>query len=208
MSGLLMAAPLSGLPESFIASLKSLFNIVSGNSSVIKLTDLEKRFKQENNNLPNDVIIALRSLSLNNGDISFDIFLTAIRIASSTKINSPDIITRKVNTDTIEIPISNFVSKDIEVDENNSNKKIFNRENNEKNNKSNNTLNIINLTKYGQPFVINPPISPIPKYDNKIHRKNKKSLFSNTIANHAYSMPDLYQQTLAALFYVRFIIIN
>ena len=164
-----MDLPIPELPESFIASLKSLFSIVSGDGSSIKLKDLETKFRNENNNIPKDILLALRGLSIKNGDISFDMFVTAISIASTVKSEHSQ----------------------------NENKKSISSQNPSDDRNSNVAYNdsprfIKPKMGFSQPFVINPPISPIPKYEEKSNSRTRKRE-AIKLGKLAYSMPNLDQ---------------
>ena len=187
MSDLLITIPMVELPDSFVNSLKQLFNILcDGNSNIILLEDLEHQCKRDDDRLPNDVVLALRGLT-HNGEIDFDKFVSAIRIASSTQMESQDYKTlygdqhREAKTYENGVPVKRSSYSNFRKRENSNNKPIY--KNDEYKEKSENI----------EPFKIHPPISPILK---NISSNNKTKMCYNPtikLGHLAYSMPNLDQ---------------
>lgn len=72
------------LPKQFVASLKTLFDILDeGRTGFVRLGDIESRWQTDGPEeaLPSGVIEALRKVTPSNGNLSFDRFVAGIKIA-------------------------------------------------------------------------------------------------------------------------------
>lgn len=84
MSDLLTMSSFGGFPKSFLSSLKVLFDILDDRGTgYVKLADIEERWRDDGSvdSLPPGVTTALRKVAPPDGKLTFEIFVSGLRIA-------------------------------------------------------------------------------------------------------------------------------